>query len=172
VSLVVDNGAALTGTLSNGQAQFTLTSPSVGTHTLSASYAAQGSFAGSSATGTLSSTGVVSSSATDPLYFSSASYSVRVRKPNAVITVLRSGPLDATVAVSYATSDGTARAGVNYVAASGTLTFGPGVTKQTFKVQILRGPAGQGPVTVNLTLSNPRGAVLGSPSKAVLTITP
>jgi len=172
VSLRVDNGAALTGTLSNGQAQFTLTSPSVGTHTLSASYAAQAGFAASSTTGTLSTTGVVTSTDTDPLYFSSATYSVRVRKPNAVITVLRSGPLDATVTVRYATSDGTAKAGVNYVAASGTLTFGPGVTKQTFKVQIKKGPAGQGPVTVNLTLSNPSGALLGSPSKAVLTITP
>src|SRR6266542_3483020 len=97
VWLVVDH-AALTGTLSNGQAQFTVTSPSVGTHTLSASYAAQAGFAASSATGTLSSTGVVTSTVTDPLYFSSASYSVSARKPtSAVITVLRSGPLDATV---------------------------------------------------------------------------
>src|SRR5262249_47750111 len=44
VSLVVDGGAAVSGPLSGGQAQFTLTSPSAGTHTLSATDGAQPNF--------------------------------------------------------------------------------------------------------------------------------
>jgi len=53
VSLIVDSGAATTLTLSNGSASFTITSPGVSSHSLSASYAAQGNFAASSITGTL-----------------------------------------------------------------------------------------------------------------------
>ncbi len=53
VSLSVDSGAATTLPLSNGSASFTITSPSVGSHTLSASYATQGNFGASSNTGNL-----------------------------------------------------------------------------------------------------------------------
>ena len=42
--------------------------------------------------------------------------------------VTLSGPSSATVTVSYQTADGTAQAGSDYVAASGTLTFSPGIT--------------------------------------------
>jgi hypothetical protein len=53
VSLSVDGGGALTAALFNGTATFTLPSPSAGDHSLAATYAAQGTFAGSSAIGTL-----------------------------------------------------------------------------------------------------------------------
>src|SRR5439155_1488262 len=59
VSLSVDGGTAASKALSSGSATFSntdipaLTSPSPGDHTLSASYAAQGHFGASSATGTL-----------------------------------------------------------------------------------------------------------------------
>ncbi|MGC1580981.1 MAG: choice-of-anchor D domain-containing protein [Candidatus Acidiferrales bacterium] len=54
VSLTVNNGTPMTGTLSGGVATFTLTSPSPGTYNLSAKYAAQGNFAASGpVTGTL-----------------------------------------------------------------------------------------------------------------------
>jgi hypothetical protein len=54
VSLTVDGGAPLTGTLNaSGQATFTLPSPAAGDHALVASYAAQGFYLVSSATGTL-----------------------------------------------------------------------------------------------------------------------
>ncbi len=55
VSLSVDGGTAQTAALDgNGHATFPITSPSAGSHTLSASYAAQGNFAASSASGSLS----------------------------------------------------------------------------------------------------------------------
>jgi Calx-beta domain len=89
----------------------------------------------------------------------------------ATITVLRSAPTGGTVSVQYATSDGTARAGVDYVAASGALTFAPGVTQRTFTVKLIANRVGNR--TVNLTLSNPGGgALLGTPTSAVLTILP
>ncbi len=50
VSLTVDGGTPLSQALTNGIATFTLTSPTGGSHGLSASYAAQGNFAASSAT--------------------------------------------------------------------------------------------------------------------------
>jgi len=53
VSLTVDGGSAITEPLSSGSATFTLTSLTAGNHSLSASYAAQGNYAASSATGTL-----------------------------------------------------------------------------------------------------------------------
>ncbi|HEY6388277.1 MAG TPA: Ig-like domain repeat protein [Candidatus Acidoferrum sp.] len=53
VSLTVDNGAPLTQALSNGSTPFSVSGLTVGSHNLSASYAAQGNFGASSATGTL-----------------------------------------------------------------------------------------------------------------------
>jgi uncharacterized repeat protein (TIGR01451 family) len=53
VSLSVDGGAASTMPLSSGSATFSLGVLSAGSHTLSASFAAQGNFLGSSAAGTL-----------------------------------------------------------------------------------------------------------------------
>ena len=73
--------------------------------------------------------------------------------------------------VNYATSNGTAAAGVDYVATSGTLGFAPGVNRQHFTIKLIKN--GGGNRTVTLTLSNPDGgAGLGSPSVAVLTIQP
>ena len=53
VSLSVDGGAATSRALVNGATTFTITSPAAGNHTLSASYAAQGNFAASTGSGTL-----------------------------------------------------------------------------------------------------------------------
>jgi hypothetical protein len=53
VSLFVDGGTALTQRLDAGSTIFTIPSPSVGYHSLLASYAAQGNFAASSTSGTL-----------------------------------------------------------------------------------------------------------------------
>jgi Calx-beta domain len=87
----------------------------------------------------------------------------------AKITVMRSGGSGGRVTVDYATSDGTAVAGVDYVATAGTLGFAPGVNGQTFAIPLIN--SGGSNRIVNLTLSNPGGgAVLVSPSTAVLTL--
>ena len=56
---------------------------------------------------------------------------------DAVFTVSLSAAPEHTVAVDYATADGTATAGADYTAASGTLVFEPGQpTTQTIVVPV------------------------------------
>lgn len=75
------------------------------------------------------------------------------------------------ITVQYATSDGTATAGSDYTAKSGTLSFGANVTSLSFPVPITEDTIVEGSETVNLTLSNPTGgATLGGQRSAVLTI--
>ena len=64
------------------------------------------------------------------------------------------------VSVDYATADGTATAGSDYTAVSGTLTFAPGETAKTVSVAILDDAVDEGKETFKLKLSNPRGAYL------------
>ena len=81
-------------------------------------------------------------------------------------------PLAGGIRIGYATSNTTATAGADYTAASGTLTFGAGVTSLTFAVPILNDVLFDPAETVNLALSVPAGsqAVLGAPATAVLMI--
>ena len=66
-----------------------------------------------------------------------------------------------TVTVDYATSDGTgsngAVAGVDYTAASGTLTFAPGEMAKTVSVAVFEDTHDEGEETLTFTLSNPSG---------------
>ena len=62
-----------------------------------------------------------------------------------------------TVTVDYATSDGTATAGADYTATSGTLAFSPGETSQTVSVPVLDDAIDDGGETFTLTLSNAQG---------------
>ena len=64
----------------------------------------------------------------------------------------------AAVTVDYATSDGTATAGEDYTAASGTLSFRAGETAKTVRVRVLDDAHDEGTETMTLRLSNPRGA--------------
>ena len=65
-----------------------------------------------------------------------------------------SGP----VTVDYATADGTAAAGADYTATSGTLTFAPGETAKTVNVPVLDDAHDEGEETLALVLSNASGA--------------
>src|SRR6185369_6185012 len=56
---------------------------------------------------------------------------------NAVLTVSLSSAAVQTVTVNYATANGTALAGTDYVSTNGTLTFLPGQTSQTITVKVL-----------------------------------
>ena len=62
------------------------------------------------------------------------------------------------VSVRYATSNGTATAGADYVAASGAVRFSPGQTGKTVRVQVLEDAHDEGSETMTLTLSAPFGA--------------
>jgi len=62
--------------------------------------------------------------------------------------------------VDYATSDGSARAGEDYTAASGTLSFPAGETSASVEVGVLDDAHDEGEETLTLRLSNASGGVL------------
>jgi|GEM_PF-1254698 len=101
----------------------------------------------------------------------------------ATVTVNRVGGSDGRVSVNYATSNGSAIAGQDYTARSGTLTFDDGETSKTFTVPITNDQIEESDETINLTLSSPGpnsiasyavglpgGSLLGSPTAATITI--
>ena len=65
-----------------------------------------------------------------------------------------------TVAVAYATADGTATAGADYTARKGQLTFAPGETLTTVRVPVLDDAHDEGEETLTLRLTAASGAVL------------
>ena len=64
------------------------------------------------------------------------------------------------VTVEYATSDGTAAAGLDYTSTSATLTFEPGDTRKTVAVPVLDDRAVEGNETFTVRLSGPQNATL------------
>ena len=75
-------------------------------------------------------------------------------------TVSLSRATRAAVTVAYATADGTATAGSDYTATSGTLTFAAGETEQTVSVPVLDDAHDEGEETLTLRLSAATGAVI------------
>ncbi len=87
------------------------------------------------------------------------------------LTVTRSGGSDGQVTVQFATSDGTADAGLDYTGTSGMLTFPDGVNTRTIDVPILDDADGNEPdETFFVTLSNPTGAATLGNVTATVTI--
>ena len=64
----------------------------------------------------------------------------------------------AAASVQYATSDGSAAAGSDYTATSGTLNFAAGESTKTVSVPVLDDSTHEGDETLTLTLSNASGA--------------
>lgn len=93
------------------------------------------------------------------------------------LSVTRSGDTTGTVTVKYSTGDfpassSSATAGQDYVATSGTLTFGPGETEKFFDIQILEDAVYEEVQTFFVTLSDPTGgAAVRAPSTAQVHIT-
>ncbi|MBI3343649.1 MAG: type I secretion C-terminal target domain-containing protein, partial [Gammaproteobacteria bacterium] len=75
----------------------------------------------------------------------------------ATFTVSLSNALAHPVTVDFATADGTATAGSDYAAQTGTLTFVPGVTSQTITIPILNDAIFEGNETFTVNLSNASG---------------
>lgn len=102
--------------------------------------------------------------------FSVADYSVAEDRDSVTITVTRAGGTS-EASVDFATIDGTARAGANYIAVAGTLLFGPRETKRTFTVEVLDdGTPGMNSF-LRIALTNPTsGLTLGALPTATLWI--
>lgn len=80
----------------------------------------------------------------------------------ASFSVTLSASSSQAVSVSYATSPGTATAGSDYTATSGSLTFDPGVTSRTVTVATLDDALDEADETFTLVLSAPSNAALGT----------
>jgi len=79
---------------------------------------------------------------------------------SATFNVTLSPAATGTVTVGFTTADGTATAGSDYVASSGTLTFSPGDTVKTVTVIVNGDTTVEGNETFFVNLSAPTGAIL------------
>ncbi|HBB86906.1 MAG TPA: hypothetical protein DC047_04765 [Blastocatellia bacterium] len=92
----------------------------------------------------------------------------------ALVLVTRSGPSleNRTDTVDYSVADGTAHQITDFTLRSGSLTFGPGETQQSFAIPITEDTFAEGTEAATLILSDPSGnSVLGTHNTAALLIT-
>ena len=105
------------------------------------------------------------------LQFSASSNTVNETGGNVTLTVTRSGGSSGEARVGYGTVDGTAGAGTDYTARSGSLTWADGDTAaQTIAIPIMNRSGSQGSRSFSVVLSSASGAALGSPVTQVVTI--
>jgi hypothetical protein len=105
------------------------------------------------------------------LQFSSTTFAANETDGTATITVTRTGSTAGATTVDFTTRNGSAIAGLDYGTTSGTLTFAPGETSQTFTVPVLDDAQGEGDETVTLFLGTPSdGAFLGANNVSTLRI--
>jgi hypothetical protein len=90
---------------------------------------------------------------------------------NATFTVTLSDPGQDTVTVNFSTSDGTAKAGLDYVAKSGQLVFAPGAVTQTITVYVIGDHIDESDETFTVTLTDPANAAMGAFTQGTATIT-
>jgi len=114
--------------------------------------------------------------------FSAATYSTAESIGSLPITVTRTGSASGAFTVDYATSDGAglnqcsqvtgqASARCDYETTLGTLRFAAGDTSKQILVPIIDDSYAEGTENFSITLSNPTGITLGSPSTVTVTIT-
>ena len=96
--------------------------------------------------------------------------SVSETTPSATLTLLRSGSIDQPATIQFTTSNGSALAGSDYTASSGTVTFAAGQLSQTISVPIINDSAGEADESFTVTLSNPTGAALGAQTTTTVSI--
>ena len=80
---------------------------------------------------------------------------------NLLLPVTLSQPPPTPVTVNFATANGTATAGTDYTATSGTLTFAPGTTTLNVTVSVTGDTTVEADETFFVNLSAPVGAVIG-----------
>jgi YD repeat-containing protein len=123
---------------------------------------------GGAALGTASATGTISDN--DAVQFAISSAATITEGGALVYTVTRSGTTGGTFSVNYATADGTAVAGSDYNATSGTLTFQPSETSKTISVGTIDDASPEPAKTVLVNLSAPGGGATIATAQASGTI--
>jgi hypothetical protein len=151
-----------TATFAAGSSSTTITVPTTAdtfyelneTLHVTLSNAQNGSIAVGTATGT-----IMNDDAMPVLSVANASAFKNSGSISLVVTLSAASGLPVTV--DFATADGTATAGSDYSASSGTLTFAPGVTTQTIVVPLLTDSVVEPPETFLVLLTSPANATLG-----------
>lgn len=88
-----------------------------------------------------------------------------------ILTVVRSSGITGAETVDYATVNGSATSGVDYVAASGTLEFADSEESKTISIELINDDSWVGNRSFTVVLSNPSaGTALVSPSTCVISI--
>ncbi|BCN92322.1 hypothetical protein THMIRHAM_01070 [Thiomicrorhabdus immobilis] len=87
--------------------------------------------------------------------------SVNEDQGSMTFTVTLSNPSDFVTTVDYASSNGTATAGLDYTAVSGSLSFAPGELTKTITVPVTDDFIAEGSETLDVILSNPVNATIG-----------
>lgn len=106
------------------------------------------------------------------LRFSLASYSAGEGVGSATIAVQRTGGDDGGVSVAYAASGGSATAGADFTAVTGTLSWPDGNdSPKSFVVLIVNDALAEGSETVLLALSNATGGAAIDPARQSATLT-
>ena len=106
------------------------------------------------------------------LQFSSAAYSAGEAGGRITLEVTRAGGDAGAVSVAYATGGGTASAGADYAAATGTLDWAAGDSSvKVINIALADDRTYEGDETFAVTLNSPGGgATLGTPSAATVTV--
>jgi len=114
----------------------------------------------------------VTTAVADALTLSAANYSVVQNAGSVTVTVTRSGDASAAATIDYATADGTALAGSDYTAVTGTLQWAVNESSiKTVAIPISNAAPFFGNKSFSITLSNPTStAELASPDVATVTI--
>lgn len=107
----------------------------------------------------------------EEVQFSAGTFSENEGGKSSLVTVVRSGSLTGTVSVDYSTVNATASEASDFTTASGRLIFGPSETSKTFLLLLTDDLIVEDNENLNLVLSNPSGAALGTRGNAVFTIT-
>lgn len=169
-NVVADGGAFSSGAASSGGWVFSHTFPAAGEFPYHCEV--HGAPGGLGMAGSVTVQGGGGGGTPGSLRFSNASYSVSEGAASATIQVQRVGGDDGAVSVGYSTANGSAQAGSDYSAVSGTLNWADNDDdNKSFQVPILADADDEANETVQLSLSSPGGgASLGSPAAATLTI--
>lgn len=105
------------------------------------------------------------------IHMEAVNYSVRENKGSVTLRVMRSGNSDATVSVEYTTVNGSAKAGEDYRAESGKLTFWPKVTRREITLEIYDDGEYEKESSFTLVLSEADGdSHIAKPSAAIIRI--
>ncbi len=103
--------------------------------------------------------------------FTNLPYRQRKSGGSQLVTVSLNQPPTRTIAIDYTTADGTALAGSDYTATSGTLVWAPGSgADQSFSVPIQNATSPKADKTYTITLSRPVNGIIGGQNPVQATV--